>query len=124
MIGVLTSLGIFITGLGLWGLSSLSTEQRAKEIGIRKIMGASVPGIILILSKEFMTWVLVANIIAWPIGYLVLRDWLQNFAYRTEVTPIVFILSGLYTLAIALITVSLQTMRAAQANPVESLRYE
>jgi putative ABC transport system permease protein len=124
MIGVLTFLGIFITGLGLWGLSSLSTEQRIKEIGIRKIMGASVPGIILHLSKDFLKWVLAANIIAWPIGYLVLRDWLRNFAYRTEVTPFVFILSALFALAIALITVSLQTMRAAQANPAESLRYE
>jgi putative ABC transport system permease protein len=124
MIGVLTFLGIFITGLGLWGLSSLSTEQRIKEIGIRKIMGASVPGIILLLSKEFVTWVLAANIIAWPVGYLVLSDWLRNFAYRTEVTPFVFILSALFALAVAGITVSLQTRRAAQANPVESLRYE
>jgi len=124
MINALTILGIFITGLGLWGLSSLSTEQRIKEIGIRKIMGASASGIILLLSREFMTWVLAANIIAWPIGFFVLRDWLKNFAYRTEITPVVFILSALFALAIALITVSLQTRKAAQANPVESLRYE
>jgi putative ABC transport system permease protein len=124
MIGALTFLGIFITGLGLWGLSSLSTEQRIKEIGIRKIMGASVPGIILLLSKDFLKWVLAANVIAWPIGYFVLNDWLRNFAYRTEVTPFVFALSTLFALTIALLTVSLQTRRAAQANPVESLRYE
>ena len=124
MISALTYLGIFITCLGLWGLSSLSTEQRIKEIGIRKILGASVSGIILLLSREFTKWVLAANIIAWPIGYFVLQNWLQNFAYRTRVTPHIFILSALFALAIAVITVSLQTMRAAQANPVESLRYE
>jgi putative ABC transport system permease protein len=124
MIGTLTFLGIFITGLGLWGLSLLTTEQRVKEIGIRKILGASVPGIIFLMAKDFLKWVLAANIIAWPIGYLVLRGWLQNFAYRTVVTPLVFILSAVFALAIALITVGLQTRRAAQANPVDSLRYE
>jgi len=124
MIGALTFLGIFITGLGLWGLSSLSTEQRTKEIGIRKIMGASVPGIILLLSKDFLTWVLAANIIAWPIGYYVLRNWLQNFAYRTRISPGLFVLAALFTLGIALLTVSLQTRKTARASPVESLRYE
>jgi putative ABC transport system permease protein len=124
MIGALTFLGIFITGLGLWGLSLLTTEQRIKEIGIRKILGASVPGIIFLMSKDFLKWVLAANVIAWPVGYLVLRDWLQNFATRTPVTPLVFILSAIFALAIALVTVGLQTRRAAQANPVESLRYE
>jgi putative ABC transport system permease protein len=124
MIGFLTYLGIFITCLGLWGLSSLSTEQRIKEIGIRKILGASVSGVILLLSKEFTKWVLAANLIAWPTGYFVMRNWLQNFAYRTQVSPHIFILSAFFALAIALMTVSLQTMKAAQANPVESLRYE
>ncbi len=124
MIGFLTYLGIFITCLGLWGLSSLSTEQRIKEIGIRKILGASVSGVILLLSKEFAKWVLAANLIAWPTGYFVMRNWLQNFAYRTQVSPHIFILSAFFALAIALMTVSLQTMKAAQANPVESLRYE
>lgn len=124
MINALTYLGIFITCLGLWGLSSLSTEQRIKEIGIRKILGASVSGIILLLSKEFTKWVLAANIIAWPIGYFVLRNWLQNFAYRTRVSPYIFLLSALLALAISTITVSFQTLKAAQANPVESLRYE
>ncbi len=124
MIGFLTYLGIFITCLGLWGLSSLSTEQRIKEIGIRKILGASVSGVILLLSKEFTKWVLAANIIAWPIGYFVMKNWLQNFAYRTLITPYIFVLSAVFALAIALMTVSLQTRRAAHANPVESLRYE
>ncbi len=124
MIGTLTFLGIFITGLGLWGLSSLSTEQRTKEIGIRKIMGASVPKIILLLSKDFLRWVLAANIIAWPIGYYVLRDWLQNFAYRTRIAPEIFVLAAVFTLGIALLTVSLQTRRTAKASPVDSLRYE
>jgi putative ABC transport system permease protein len=124
MIGVLTFLGIFITGLGLWGLSSLSTEQRVKEIGIRKIMGASVPGIILLLSKDFLTWVLAANAIAWPVSYMVLRNWLRNFAYRTDVSPLVFIFSAAFALTVALMTVTLQARRTARANPVESLRYE
>jgi len=124
MIGILTYLGIFITCLGLWGLSSLSTEQRVKEIGIRKILGASVPGVIVLLSREFAKWVIAANIIAWPIGYFVVRSWLQNFAYRTPITPYIFLLSAVFALAIALMTVSLQTMRTAQANPADSLRYE
>jgi putative ABC transport system permease protein len=124
MISFLTYLGIFITCLGLWGLSSLSTEQRIKEIGIRKILGASVSGVIFLLSKEFTVWVVAANIIAWPIGYFVMQNWLQNFAYRTRVTPIIFILSAFVALAIATMTVSLQTVKAAQANPVASLRYE
>ena len=124
MISFLTYLGIFITCLGLWGLSSLSTEQRIKEIGVRKILGASVSGIILLLSKEFTKWVAVANIFAWPIGYFVVHSWLQNFAYRTEITADVFILSALFALAIALITISLQTRKTAQTNPVQSLRYE
>lgn len=124
MINALTYLGILITCLGLWGLSSLSTEQRTKEIGIRKILGASVSGVILLLSKEFVKWVLAANIIAWPIGYFVMQNWRQNFAYRTPITLNVFLLSGIFALAIALSTVSFQTMKAARANPVDSLRYE
>jgi len=124
MIGILTYLGIFITCLGLWGLSSLSTEQRIKEIGIRKILGASASGVILLLSREFLKWVFAANIIAWPIGYFVMKNWLQNFAFRTRITPHIFLLSALFALAVALMTVILQTMRAAQANPADSLRYE
>lgn len=87
MIGILTYLGIFITCLGLWGLSSLSTEQRVKEIGIRKILGASVPGVLLLLSKEFARWVIAASVIACPIGYFVMRKWMEKFAYRTQITP-------------------------------------
>ena len=124
MIGILTYLGIFITCLGLWGLSSLSTEQRIKEIGIRKILGASALGVILLLSREFVKWVFAANIIAWPIGYFVMKNWLQNFAFRTRITPHIFLLSALFALSVALMTVILQTMRAAQANPADSLRYE
>jgi putative ABC transport system permease protein len=124
MIGILTYLGIFITCLGLWGLSSLSTEQRIKEIGIRKILGASASGVILLLSREYVKWVFAANIIAWPIGYFVMKNWLQNFAFRTRITPHIFLLSALFALAVALMTVIMQTMRAAQANPADSLRYE
>ncbi len=124
MISILTYLGIFISCLGLWGLSSLSTKQRIKEIGIRKILGSSVSGIILLLSKEFTMWVVAANIIAWPLGYFIVQNWLQNYASRIEVTLDIFIVSALVALAVAWITVSLQTRKAAQANPAESLRYE
>jgi len=124
MISALTILGILITCLGLWGLSSLSTEQRIKEIGIRKILGASAPGIIVLMTKEFAKWVLMANLFAWPLGYFIMRDWLQNFAYRIRITPDIFILSALMALVFALITVSLQTNSVAQANPVDSLRHE
>lgn len=124
MIGLLTYLGIFVTCLGLWGLSSLSTEQRIKEIGIRKILGASVLGVVVLFSREFVKWVIAANVIAWPLGYFLVRSWLQNFVYRTQITPHIFLLSAVFAVVIALMTLSLQTMKAARANPVESLRYE
>jgi putative ABC transport system permease protein len=119
-----TFLAIFIACMGLFGLASFTTEQRTKEIGIRKALGASVSGIILLLSKEFTKWVLVANIIAWPIVYLAMNRWLQNFAYRINIGLGTFVLSALLALLIALLTVGYQALRAATANPVEALRYE
>jgi putative ABC transport system permease protein len=121
---VFTFIAIFIACLGLFGLASFTSEQRSKEIGVRKVLGASVPGIVVLLSKEFTKWVIIANIIAWPIAYLFINNWLQEFAYRTNIGILIFIVSGVLALFIALITVSYQAIKAAVANPIESLRYE
>jgi len=117
-------LAIFIACLGLFGLANFTAEQRTKEIGIRKAMGASISSIILLLSKEFAKWILIANIIAWPIAYFAMNRWLQNFAYRINIGLGTFILAGLIVLVIALLTVSYQAIKAARANPVDALRYE
>jgi putative ABC transport system permease protein len=121
---ILTGISIIISCLGLFGLVSFTSERRTKEIGIRKVLGASIAGIIRLLSKEFLVWVLVANLFAWPLAYYFLNKWLQNFAFRVPLEIGVFIFSGLLTLIIALLTVTFQTARAASANPVDSLRYE
>ena len=113
-----------IACLGLLGLAAFSTEQRTKEVGIRKVLGASVPSIIVLLSKGFTKWMLVANLIAWPVAYYVMDRWLHNFAYRTSIELWIFPASALLTLGIALVTVSFLAVRAAFANPVEALRYE
>lgn len=117
-------LSIFISCLGLFGLASFITEQKTKEIGIRKVLGASVPRIISLTAREFIKWVLVANIIAWPIAYSVMRIWLQEFAYRVSIGPLVFGMAAGLTILVALATVSYHSLRAALANPVDSLRYE
>jgi len=117
-------LAIFIACLGLFGMSSFTTEQRTKEVGIRKAMGATISSIILLLLKEFVKWILLANIIAWPIAYFAMNRWLQNFAYRINIGLSAFILAGLIVLVIALLTVSYQAIKAARANPVDALRYE
>lgn len=117
-------LAIFISCLGLLGLASFMAEQRTKEIGIRKVLGAPVSRIILLLSADFTKWVLAANIIAWPLAYFAISKWLENYAYRTNLNMLIFILSGVLALVTALLTVSYQTLKAALANPVESLRYE
>ena len=115
-------LSILISCLGLFGLASFSMEQKRKEIGIRKVMGASLPILFQELSGQFLKLIIVANLLAWPIAWFASDLWLQNFAYRTEPGWWVFILSMLTTVAIALITISYQTLRASMVNPVESLR--
>jgi putative ABC transport system permease protein len=117
-------LAIFIACLGLLGLASFAAEQRTKEIGIRKVLGASVSGIVLMLSREFTKWVVIANAIAWPIAYFVMNQWIQNFPYRVNIGIGLFFASSLIVLLIGLLTVSYQAIRAALANPVNSLRYE
>jgi putative ABC transport system permease protein len=119
-----TALAISIACLGLFGLSSFTAERRTKEIGIRKVLGASVSGILLLLTKEFVKWVIIANLIAWPVAWFIMDKWLQNFAYRIPISWWMFVLSGALALVIALMTVSFQAIKAATANPVESLRYE
>ncbi len=117
-------LAIFIGCLGLFGMASFTAEQRTKEIGIRKVLGASIPGIIRLLAKEFLILVAVANLIAWPVAYWAMNRWLQSFAYRTGIDPLIFVLSAVLALSIALFTVSYQAIRAALSNPVDALRYE
>jgi len=117
-------LAIFISCLGLFGLSSFMAEQRTKEIGIRKVLGARVSVILLQLLRDFTKWVFIANIIAWPIGYFVMKQWLKNFAYRTDFDWRIFFLSGVITLLIAVTTVGYKSLKASTANPVDSLRYE
>lgn len=117
-------LAIFIACLGLFGLSSYTAEQRTKEIGIRKVLGASVSGIVGMLSQEFTRLVLIANVFAWPTAYFVSRKWLQSFAYRIPLGWGIFIFALLFSLGIALLTVGYQAFKAARANPVESLRCE
>jgi putative ABC transport system permease protein len=127
-IGIVASafslLAIFIACLGLFGLAAFVAEQRTKEIGIRKILGANVFEIIAILSKEFVIWTLIANLIAWPAAYYLMQTWLEDFAYRTDINLWLFLFSGITALLIAMLTLSMHTVKAALANPVESLRYE
>lgn len=121
---IFSSLAIFIACLGLFGLAAFTAEQRKKEIGVRKVLGATVTGITRLLSKDFLKLVLVAFVIAVPIAYWLMQKWLLDFAYRTEINWWVFALAGLAAVLIALITVSFQAIKAAIANPVKSLRTE
>jgi len=117
-------LAIIIACIGLFALVSFTSERRTKEIGIRKVLGASVPGIVKLLSKEFIILVTISNVIAWPLAYYGTKKWLQSFAYRIDLIIWPFLLSGLLALLIALLTVGWQAIQAATANPVKALRYE
>lgn len=124
LIGYFAFLAIFIACLGLFGLALYTAEQSIKEIGIRKVLGASVSSIVFFFSKEFAKWVLLANIIGWPVAYFAMRKWLENFAYRTSLSPWIFILAGALALLIAILTVSFHSIKAAISDPVKALRYE
>ncbi len=119
-----SGVSILIACLGLFGLAAFTASRRTKEIGIRKVVGASVTQVVTLLSKEFLILVLIANLIAWPIAWYAMSRWLENFAYRIDLGLGTFILAGLLTLVIALATVSYQAVKAATANPVDALRYE
>jgi putative ABC transport system permease protein len=117
-------LTVFVACLGIFGLAAYSTEQRTKEIGIRKVLGSSVSGIVLMFSSKYVRWVIAANVLAWPAAYFAINKWLQAFAFRTAIGPMPFIVAGLMTLAVALLSVIFQTVKAALSNPADSLRYE
>jgi putative ABC transport system permease protein len=117
-------ISIMIACLGLFGLASISAEQRTKEIGIRKVLGASMSNVVLTLSKEFLAWVVLSNIVAIPIAWYFMSKWLQDFAYRIPISWWMFIFAGGLAFIVAFLTVGVQALKAATANPVESLRYE
>ncbi len=122
--GYATAFSILIAGLGLFGLASFSTAQRTREIGIRKVLGASAESIVVLLSREFAALVLAANVLAAPVAYVLMTRWLQSFAYRTGPGAWTFILAAGLSFLLALATVSTKAMRSALSNPVDSLRYE
>ena len=115
---------VFIACLGLFGMASFAAEQRTKEIGIRKVLGASVPGIVVLLSKDFLKLIIAANVIAWPLAYFGMSRWLQNFAYKSGIGVWIFFLTGIIAVGIALATVSYQSIKAALLNPVDAIKYE
>ncbi len=121
---IFTGFAILISCVGLLGLAIFNAEQRVKEIGLRKVLGASVPGIVLHLSGDFIKWVLLANIFAWPASWYAMNKWLQGFAYRVDPGIWPFLLAGVLALVIALLTTSGYTVKAASADPVDALRYE
>lgn len=122
--GIFSGVAIFIACIGLFGLAAFITEQRTKEIGIRKVLGANMWQVLILLSKEFTILVLKSNLIAWPVAYFVMREWLSNFAFRIDLTAPAFIISGVVAFLIAFFTVSFHAIRAAESNPVKSLKYE
>jgi putative ABC transport system permease protein len=124
ILGIFAGLAILVACLGLFGLATFTAEQRTKEIGIRKVLGASVSSIVAMLSNDFVKLVLIATIIAFPLSWFAMHNWLQDFAYRINISWTVFAMAGISALLIALITVSFQAIKAAVANPVKSLRSE
>ena len=124
LIEYFTILAIFISCLGLIGLASFMAEQRTKEIAIRKVLGAKTLGVMIKLSKEFVILVLTANVFVWPIAYYFMNGWIKSFSYRTDIGILVFVLSAISTIGIALLTVSFQAYKAANANPVDCLKHE
>jgi ABC-type antimicrobial peptide transport system permease subunit len=119
-----TAVAVFIACLGLFALSSFAAERRTKEIGIRKVLGSSAADILILLNKGFLLLILMANVIAWPISWALLNNWLGKFPYRVSLSLKTFLISGLLTLVVTLLTVSFQTLKASFANPTHSLRYE
>lgn len=124
LVGFFALMAVFVACLGLLGLASFTAERRTREIGIRKVLGSSVGEVVLLLSRELTLLVVVANLIAWPVAYLLMKDWLQGFPYRTDIHISNFILGGLVALVIAWLTVSYQALKAALVDPAEALRYE
>ena len=124
IVGYFALLSIAISVMGIFAMSIFYTQQKTKEIGIRKVNGATVLEIVAMLNKDFVKWVAVAFVIAAPIAYYAMHRWLENFAYKIALSWWIFALVGLVILGVALLTVSLQTLRSARKNPIEALRYE
>jgi putative ABC transport system permease protein len=121
---IFSILAIFVACMGLFGLAAYTVEQKTKEIGVRKVLGASVSSVYVLLSREYLNWVVLANIIAWPVAFYAMHRWLQNFAFRVIIGGVIFIVSAGVALAISVLTVSYQSIKASLANPADSLRYE
>jgi len=121
---VFAALAILISCLGLFGLAAYTAERRTKEIGVRKVLGASVSGIAALLSKDFLKLVLISCIVAFPLAWLMMNNWLQNYQYRITISWWIFLIAAIVAILIALLTVSFQAIKAAVANPVKSLRTE
>jgi putative ABC transport system permease protein len=121
---VFSILCIIVACMGLLGITLFMLEKRTKEIGIRKVNGARISEVLVMLNRDFVKWVAIAFVIATPIAWYAMHQWLQNFAYKTNLSWWIFALAGLLALGIALLTVSWQSWRAARRNPVEALRYE
>jgi putative ABC transport system permease protein len=124
LLSAFSALAVVICCLGVFGLISFTTEQSSKEIGIRKVLGGSTLGIVMLLSKQFLRWVVIANLVAWPAAWYLMNSWLQEFAYRASVSVAVFFLAGFLSLVVAVLSVSYQSIKAALADPIECLRYE
>lgn len=124
LIGSCCAISIFLSMIGLFAISIKSSQRRTKEIGIRKVNGAKISEILAMLNRDFVKWVAIAFVIATPIAYYAMHKWLENFAYKTELSWWIFALAGLLALGVALLTVSWQSWKAATRNPVEALRYE
>ena len=124
LILIFSGLAIFVACLGLIGIASFTAEQRTKEIGIRKVLGASTGGLTIMLLRDSIKWVVLSNLVAWPSAYLIVSRWLENYAYRIPLSADIFVSASLGALSLAVLTVGFQSMRAGLANPVHSLRYE
>ncbi len=124
IIGMFAILAIFIGTLGMFGLAAFTAEQKTREIGVRKVLGSSASSIVMLLSKDFLRWVVIANLIAWPMAFMLMDRWLRGFAYRTNLSLLTFLVAGLFAIFIAMCTVIFQSIKAAMVNPVESLKHE
>jgi putative ABC transport system permease protein len=124
VVAIMASLAILISCMGLFGLAAITTEKKTREIGIRKVLGATEKQITVLLSRNFAWLIGISFMIASPATYWLLSRWLENFAYRIEINLLIFIAGGMVVLTIALLTISYHTLRSARANPVNALRYE
>jgi putative ABC transport system permease protein len=124
LLAIFTFMALFICSMGLLGMSLLTTQQRTKEIGIRKVNGAGIYQILILLNRSFIKWILVSFVFAVPCAFFVMKQWLESFAYKTSLSWWIFALAGMIAILIALITISLQSWKAASRNPVEALKYE